>query len=454
MAAHPIDLATLYRRHLEHLGEAYGRAIADARLDALVIASNPIRSRSPFDDREYPFHPTPAFAHWLPLREHDAALVLVPGARPKLLRSARPSFWEGPAPIEADHFWSCFDVVEVAPDAMAAALPGGAVGFLGDVEEQATAWGVRDAARINPNKLVAALDQIRSRKTEYERACLAEANRRAIGGHERAFAAFRTGAPSELDLHLEYLAGSRQDDAEAPYKGIVALGASAGILHHIHYGRKPARPDESLLIDAGATYLGYCSDITRTAVRGAGAAAQLFGSLIAKVDAVQQEILRRIRPGLPYETLHDTAHELLAAPIRELGLIDASDDELVASGATRVFLPHGLGHSLGVQVHDVGMRLTPPRAENPFLRNTSTIAVGQVFTIEPGFYFIPSLLEKLRSGPIASKVKWSTVEALAPFGGVRIEDDIGVVDGGIRNFTRESWMDRAAAKAQSEGRAS
>jgi Xaa-Pro dipeptidase len=111
----------------------------------------------------------------------------------------------------------------------------------------------------------------------------------------------------------------------------------------------------------------------------------------------------------------------------------------VASGVTRVLFPHGLGHSLGVQVHDVGCRLTPPRAENPFLRNTSTIEVGQVFTIEPGCYFIPSLLERLQTGPVASRVSWSAIDTLRRFGGVRIEDDVAVVEGGIRNLTRESW---------------
>ncbi|MFO5197562.1 M24 family metallopeptidase, partial [Salmonella enterica subsp. enterica serovar Typhimurium] len=67
------------------------------------------------------------------------------------------------------------------------------------------------------------------------------------------------------------------------------------------------------------------------------------------------------------------------------------------------------------------------------------IEVGQVFTIEPGCYFVPSLLERLRTRAIAARVSWSAIEALAPFGGVRIEDDVAVIEGGIRNLTRESW---------------
>jgi Xaa-Pro dipeptidase len=438
MAAAPPDLAALHRSHISHMSAAYGRAIAAAGLDALVIGSGSIRSKSPFDDQDFPFRPTPAFAHWAPLVEPECALVIEPGSRPRLIRGAEPSYWEGPTPVESDHFWSAFEV-EVKPlAAMAGALPRGKVGFIGDVAAQAASWNI-EPARLNPPALVAALDAIRVRKTDYERHCMAEASRRATRGHRRAFEAFRSGDPSELELHLVYLGASEQDDAETPYKGIVALGEHAGVLHHVHYGRRPAAASDSLLIDAGATYLGYCSDITRTAARGESDAAHLFAALIRHLELAQQEICRRVRPGLAYETLHDQAHELIAPALRELGLIAASDDELVASGATRVFLPHGLGHSLGIQVHDVGCRLTPPRKENPFLRNTSIIEVGQVFTIEPGCYFIPSLLDRLREGPIAGRVAWSTIDALRPFGGVRIEDNIAVVEGGIRNLTRESW---------------
>jgi Xaa-Pro dipeptidase len=96
-----------------------------------------------------------------------------------------------------------------------------------------------------------------------------------------------------------------------------------------------------------------------------------------------------------------------------------------------------LGHSLGLQVHDVGCATTKPRPENPFLRNTTVISEGQCFTIEPGVYFIDSLLRPLKDGPRAKDVDWKLVDALAPFGGVRIEDDVIVRADGLRNLTRE-----------------
>jgi Xaa-Pro dipeptidase len=109
----------------------------------------------------------------------------------------------------------------------------------------------------------------------------------------------------------------------------------------------------------------------------------------------------------------------------------------VSSGVTRVFLPHGLGHSLGLCTHDVGCAEMRPRADNPFLRNTSRIAAGQVFTIEPGLYFIPMLLEPLRAEARGRLVNWPMVEQLAPLGGIRIEDDLYVLESGrTDNLTR------------------
>src|SRR5207237_6583841 len=104
----------------------------------------------------------------------------------------------------------------------------------------------------------------------------------------------------------------------------------------------------------------------------------------------------------------------------------------------RAFYPHGLGHSLGLQTHDVGCATVKPRADNPFLRNTSTIAADQVFTIEPGIYFIPSLLRPIVETKVGAAVDWELLEALAPFGGIRIEDDLHVTASGPRNLTRES----------------
>jgi len=435
-------LRTLYRDHVADLQRTYAAALAENGFDGLVIHSGTPRSQNQFDDQHWPLRPTPAFRHWLPLAEADCALVLTPAAqRPvTLLRPTGLDFWEGRAPAESDHFWDAFDLREVdSADQLGAELPAtDRFAFIGEAE-RAAAWGFADSA-INPDALVSSLDVARTLKSPYERHCLAEANRRATRGHARVFEAFREGDFSELELHLLYLQTTDQDDAETPYKNIVALDAHASVLHHVHYGRRaPEGTAHSLLVDAGATCLGYAGDVTRTAVKGSGEGAAVFGELVGRIDSLQQELCARAVVGGMYEELHDEAHALLASVLRDLDIARASAEELVATGVTRKFLPHGLGHSLGIQTHDVGARPTPPRDDNPFLRATFRIAPGHVFTIEPGCYFIDSLLAKLRAEPAGSSINWPLVELLRSYGGVRIEDNLAILDQGSENLTRDNW---------------
>lgn len=430
------DLATLYAAHLAALQAAHDRLLADHQLDALIVAAGRPALVNRFDDRYWPLAPTPTFAHWLPLPEADAVLVIRAGARPRLVRVATADFWESPPPLEADHFWSGFEVVEVhTPEAIAGHLPTGRVAVIASDELAFAAPGP-----LNPPAVVAAVHAVRTRKTPYELACLTEATRRAVRGHRAAASRFAADAPSELGLLLAYLDASEQDATATPYASIVARGRNAAVLHHVHYARRaPAAATDSLLVDAGASYLGYASDITRTWVRGDGEGAALFAALVDGVDRLQRQVCGLIVPGLEYEALHDRSHELLAALLVELGIGKAPADALVARGVTRALFPHGLGHSLGLQVHDVGMKPRAPRPDNPFLRNTSVIEVGQVFTIEPGCYVIDQLLAPLRADDRASLVDWAAIDRLRPFGGVRVEDDVVVTDAGIRNLTREAW---------------
>lgn len=442
MAESPALLSTsfeqLYREHIQYLQDSYGRALGEHEFDALIIHSGQAGLQSLFDDQYWPFKPTPAFAHWLPLRKQDVALIVTPGQKPRLLSSVAEDFWEGEPEPESHLFWRSFESIKLSdPAQVGDHVPSGRVAFMGNSPTLADRYGV-SAEAINPASLADALDSVRARKTDYERECIAEANRRAARGHIALADAFAHSDRSELQLHLLYLATTSQDDAETPYKNIVAMDEHAAVLHHVNYRRTPpVGRSQSLLIDAGATCLGYASDITRTATKGPDSAP--FAALIAAMEKLQADVVARIEPGMAYEALHDLAHARLAEVLRDLGLSSASADELIDSGATRTFFPHGLGHSLGIQVHDVGMKRTKPRTDNPFLRNTSAITVDQVFTIEPGCYFIPALMDKLRSEPVAERIDWNLIEHLSHFGGVRIEDNIAVVEGGTVNITRDNW---------------
>lgn len=434
-----MSLSELFQDHIAHLQTGYAKALETTSFDAVVLHSGRGLKQRTVDDQYWPLKVNPSFAHWLPLLEPNVLVVVQPGKSPRLVRPKASSFWEGPAPVPGDHFWSSFDVVECAFDAMKEQCPSGRVAFIGDVAEAAEPLGIASEL-CNPAALLAELDSLRTIKTGYEIACLTEASRIAIGGHIAVDSEFHQGMQSELDLHLHYLRQTKQDSTQTPYGNIVAFGSNAAILHHVHYGREVDRnPNQSLLVDAGANYMGYASDITRTTVRGTSQAAQDFRALIAGLDAVQVELIADVKPGVAYEALHDLAHAKLAALLVESGLCTGNAEDLRSAGITQAFFPHGLGHSLGLQVHDVGCRLVPPSDQNPFLRNTSMVTEGQVFTLEPGCYFIEALLSPLRESAAKSMISWSTLAALQPFGGIRIEDNLVVSATASINLTRDNW---------------
>jgi Xaa-Pro dipeptidase len=137
--------------------------------------------------------------------------------------------------------------------------------------------------------------------------------------------------------------------------------------------------------------------------------------------------------------------------LHEAGLVRCSPAEAVDSGIARRFFPHGIGHLLGLQVHDVGGCLAGPEggvlprpALDPALRLTRRLEAGFVVTMEPGLYFIDALLDPLRAGPLAAAVDWPCVERLRRFGGIRIEDNLVVTDSGCENLTRTAFAAPAA----------
>ena len=184
-------------------------------------------------------------------------------------------------------------------------------------------------------------------------------------------------------------------------------------------------------------------DITRTYAADENSP---FAGMINALDAAQQEVIATIKPGVCYTDLHRHTHRNVAMILKEFGILKCDVDSALESQLTSAFLPHGLGHFLGVQVHDKGGHQlasdggdNPPPMEFPNLRLTRTIDLAQVFTIEPGIYFIPQLLQPVRAGRYADMVDWQSVEQFIPFGGIRIEDNVLVTEQGTENFTREAF---------------
>jgi Xaa-Pro dipeptidase len=437
-AAAPPNLEKLYGAHYTERIRKVEAALAASGFDALLITSGTPHTYFA-DDQDAPHKPTPHFAHWTPLAGPHHLLRLQSGRKPLLVRYAPEDYWYEQAPLGKPFWAHRFEVKEVGDVERAYALcrTEGRVAFLTDNLAGARLRGYAGDA-VNPPALLARLDWDRSTKSDYEVVCLTEATRAAARGHAAAKTCFEEGG-SEFDIHHAYLAAVGCSESELPYPTIIAHDAKAATLHYT--GKRTLRRGKVLLIDAGASYLGYGSDITRTyAGRGAP---KLFKELLAGMDALQRELCERVKPGLPYLELHRLAHLGIADLLHKHGVITLSGEAALAEGLTRPFFPHGLGHFLGIQVHDVSGRqqapaggTVPPPQEFPYLRTTRVIEVSQVFTIEPGLYFIEMLLRELRSGARKKLVNWQLVDELLPCGGIRIEDNVLVTANGHRNLTR------------------
>jgi Xaa-Pro dipeptidase len=431
-----MSLSELFLDHLRVRLQYAEKALAACSFDALVISSG-----TPFtyfaDDQDAPFNTVPHFRHYCPITGPHHVLKLEPGKKPLLVRYAPEDFWYEQLPLGTP-FWSAgFDLIE-APTLEAVwnavGRPARAA-YIGNETEPAQAAGLE----LNPAGLTAFLDWGRSTKTPYEIHCLEQATIRGAKGHSAGRQAFLAGA-SELQIHYAFVEAVESLEFELAFPSIVALNEKGATLHYEN--KRSLRDGKTLLLDCGARTLGYASDITRTTP--AAGCDPRFKALVAGMEKNQLELGAAVRPQLPFGDLHHLSHLKLATLLKEQGILNAEPGQAVEQGLTRPFYPHGLGHHLGIQVHDVAGKLAspdgrtaPPPALHPTRRTTRTLEPGHVITIEPGCYFIPMLLRPFREGPQAQHFNWQLIDELSPMGGIRIEDNVLVTETGCRNLTRE-----------------
>jgi Xaa-Pro dipeptidase len=435
-----MELEDLFSKHVARLQTETEKALGEIGLDSLVLSSG-----APFtyfaDDRDAPFEPVPHFAHWCPLTGPHHVLHVVPGRRPRLVRYAPEDYWYEQGGLTEGFWLPVFDLEEAGTlDAVWERLgrPKHAA-YVGNETARATAAGLTP----NPGDLVARLDWVRSYKDEYEIHCIEEATVLGVRGHRAAREAFATGA-SEMEVHQAYVRAVGTTEAQMPYTTIVALDEKGATLHY--ESKRDVRDGRVLLLDAGAQVRRYASDITRTTT--APSCDPRLAAIAGSMDRLEQELAGASVPGRPYLDVHLEAHRGIARILTEHGLLKVTADEAFEKKLTHPFFPHGIGHHLGIQVHDVAGKQSdpqgtpaPPPKEHPFLRNTRTIEPGHVLTIEPGLYFIPMLLRPFRSGSDSAAFDWETIDALTPLGGVRVEDNVVVTESGPRNLTREHLAD-------------
>jgi Xaa-Pro dipeptidase len=440
MTTPALDL--LFPAHIAELRSRTDRALAAAGFDGVVFQSGEPLGLAR-DDQHYPYKAHPYFKWWAPLADAAGSLIHYrAGSRPRLIFFVATDFWYQPAALPAATWVDEFEVVIVhSHDEARAALPKdlSRTAWLGDPLPELGSYGL---AAVNPDGLLRGLDYTRARKTPYEIECLAEANRIALRGHAAAADAFAQGG-SEYDIHQAFVGACAQREQELPYNAIVALNEAGSVLHYqILQRQRPVR-HRSLLIDAGATCRGYGSDITRSyAARDADSA---FVALLAQMDQLQQQLCALVKPAVDWRDIHQAAVEKIASLLCSSGILRCSAEEALTSGTARLFFPHGIGHLLGLQVHDVGGVMADDRGGmipkpplDPALRLTRRLEPGFVVTMEPGLYFVDALLKPARSSHHAQRIDWDKIEALAPYGGIRIEDNLVVTESGVRNLTRES----------------
>lgn len=287
------------------------------------------------------------------------------------------------------------------------------------------------------DRLVDAVIGLRRILSEDERAAMRAAGRVTKAAHE---AVMRATRPGRHERHLRALF-----EATLAAAGLVSaydpiLTVRGEVLHNFHAAHT-LEAGQLLLLDGGAeSPAGYATDVTRTwPVDGRFSPRQR--AAYEAVLAAQEACIDMVRPGTRYRDIHDRASLVLARWLVDEGLLTCSPEAAVESGAHALFFPHGVGHLIGLDVHDLenfGDRPAYPAGRRRsdqfgtgYLRLDLDLEPGMVVTIEPGFYVVPAILaDPALTGRFSGMVDLDAARSWVGFGGIRIEDDVAVTPDG------------------------
>lgn len=272
---------------------------------------------------------------------------------------------------------------------------------------------------------------------------IAELDKAADIGYAMHYTAMRMAKPGIVEQELVGLMeGIAISNGHMPSFPIILSQNGETLHNHTHH--QTLTDGRLLVIDAGAeTNMHYASDFTRTIPSG-GKFTERQRDIYNIVSAANDMATALVKPGITYTSIHLAAVRLITQGLINLGLMMGDPDEAVAAGAHALFMPHGLGHQMGLDVHDmedlgenyVGYDEVYKRATQfglKSLRMGKKLRPGHVITNEPGCYFIPALIEKWKSEGINKQfINFSKLEEYYTFGGIRIEDDILVTENGAR----------------------
>ncbi len=289
--------------------------------------------------------------------------------------------------------------------------------------------------------LAEALIQLRLIQDEAAITAIQQAANVTVQAHLAGMSCTRK-AKTEAQVRAAMEAAIIAENMTTAYASIVTVQGE--VLHNLH-SHNALHPGELLLADVGAEHaLGWASDVTRTwPVSGKWSPTQqaVYNVVLSAHDAC----IAAIQPGVEYAEIHLIAATAITAGLVDLGILKGDPATLVERAAHALFFPHGIGHLIGLDVHDMedlgdlaGYALGRSRSDHygmQYLRLNRPLQAGMAVTIEPGFYQVPAILQNARSGELADCVDWERLKVFEDVRGIRIEDDVQVTDTGYQVLT-------------------
>ena len=418
------------------------RSLMSRLPDGLILisgGSERLRNR----DTGIVFRQDSNFLYLTGVSEADCLLLLDPKRRRSTLLVPRIDnthrVWLGDVPGPAEFRAACGIERAAYADALPGLLKQARKGYRKAYADQA-AWK-RCRAKLRglqnrPDILLDALDELRAVKDAGEINLLKQASRVAAQAHIAAMKTARAGM-REYEVQADFEAFSaRAGMRHMAFPTIVASGRGSATLHYTKNGAV-LRAGDLLLLDGGCELDGYAADITRTypvSARFTRRQADVYSVVLQ----AQKDCIAMTRAGISSIDLQLRAMRTLADGLKSLKLLRGDTDGLLENGAVRLFFPHGIGHLLGLDVHDGagGKRRQLPNPRKVPIRFMAKLEPGFAFTVEPGIYFIKALLcDPENSRKHRASVDFTRARTYLDFGGIRIEDDLVVTPKGSINLT-------------------
>ncbi|KAJ1960127.1 hypothetical protein GGI12_003970 [Dipsacomyces acuminosporus] len=398
----------------------------------------------PDSDTEYDFHQDSNFYYLSGVRESGFAAAFDIASTKAILFvnhvSADEAVWIGvPPSLEEYRAAHGFDEAHYTQDiesVLSALNPDKVYTLPHHSTEQ---LGASLASNVDSEKLIEAVHEARVFKDAYEVEIMRKANKISGDAHLALMKEARLGM-NESELHGRFVGlVLAQGCSYESYHSILASGRNAAVLHYTKNSKQMDDGSEMILVDAGGQYKDYASDITRTWPLGPKFSPECR-DIYQVVLEMQKAVLDACAPHKQWEDMHILANRVAAEGLLKLGILRGDIDEIMSNYVCGYFMPHGIGHVIGIDTHDVaGYPKGVERINKPglrYLRARRELLPGMALTVEPGLYFVEAILADAKANPdVAKHINFDVVDKYFKVGGVRIEDNIVITEAGIDNLT-------------------